>query len=430
MTGSDMRRLVWLSLAAVLIAATPDARRIAVAAEDQHAYFNALVARADHWKSYSFRDASQLNYPKLGGFAHSNSSVLRVTYSPATDTDPNAQDAAKVTIPAFEDRGQTGGTSSYLSQGYGPDDTVLRLTYVSTGMTQGVPLLIDNEIVVLTTARDLANSTVTVKRGQFGTTAAPHPSGALVKVGTNSLANQVRIPLGTSDGHTYLFTWDVYFTDSYLNSGLTNFKAFQLASKAGEQWIEPNTRFDGGANRSSGFKIGQHVAAAELRGYGGIGGEALWSSTDRTAAASVRKWGPSITVQQPLSGQLAHFIIHPNRWTRWWVRVEQRAYDYDFVDVWIADEEQSAVQLYSRAPGSLGLNNSMTHFWIEFNTSTVEFTRGDFRDFVAYVRNFAALVDPPTDVSSLLLRPHPSEPLPPPTGRPTPPRNPRTLPGE
>ena len=66
-----------------------------------HAYFDALVARADHWKSYSLRSAAQLARPIDGGYADSNSNPLMVTFAPNEDDDPHAQDAAKVVIPPF-----------------------------------------------------------------------------------------------------------------------------------------------------------------------------------------------------------------------------------------------------------------------------------------------------------------------------------------
>jgi hypothetical protein len=62
---------------------------------DPHAYFNALVGRADHWKSYSLRDQAQLDLYKAA-----RSLPPAVTYDYANDPDPRKQDAAKVVIPA------------------------------------------------------------------------------------------------------------------------------------------------------------------------------------------------------------------------------------------------------------------------------------------------------------------------------------------
>ena len=65
-----------------------------------HAYFEELAARDDCMAAYSLRDPAQLAIPRDGGYAHSNSRPLYVTYDPAGDPDPRRQDAAKVVIPA------------------------------------------------------------------------------------------------------------------------------------------------------------------------------------------------------------------------------------------------------------------------------------------------------------------------------------------
>lgn len=62
---------------------------------DPHAYFKALVARPDHWVSYSLRDQAQLTK-----YRHSDKTAMYVTYDPANDSYPMRQDAAKIVIPA------------------------------------------------------------------------------------------------------------------------------------------------------------------------------------------------------------------------------------------------------------------------------------------------------------------------------------------
>lgn len=68
------------------------------AAAGPHDYYLMLAARADCLRAYSLRDPAQLDYPKNGGFAHSNTRPLVVTYDPANDPDPRRQDAAKVVV--------------------------------------------------------------------------------------------------------------------------------------------------------------------------------------------------------------------------------------------------------------------------------------------------------------------------------------------
>lgn len=78
-----------------------DETEMAVAAPVQtanHGYYLTLASRSDCLQAYSLRDAAQLQTPNNGGFAHSNSRPLVVTYDPANDPDPRRQDAAKIVI--------------------------------------------------------------------------------------------------------------------------------------------------------------------------------------------------------------------------------------------------------------------------------------------------------------------------------------------
>ncbi len=101
-----MKRVICLAAVVAAAAFVPSMTRIAsqlvFAQGDQHAYFNALVARGEHWRSYSLRDAAQLNYRNQGGLIDSNATEgLWVTYNPGADSDRHRQDAAKIVIPAF-----------------------------------------------------------------------------------------------------------------------------------------------------------------------------------------------------------------------------------------------------------------------------------------------------------------------------------------
>ena len=57
-----------------------------------YAYFNTLVARADHWRSYSLRDQAHLTY-----YSAPNQDI---NYVWPNDPDPRKQDAAKLVIPS------------------------------------------------------------------------------------------------------------------------------------------------------------------------------------------------------------------------------------------------------------------------------------------------------------------------------------------
>jgi hypothetical protein len=423
-----------------------------IAGDDPHAYFNALVERPDHWKSYSLRPQAgaptssphytkQLDYPKNGGYRHGNSGEPGVTYSPATDTHPLRQDAAKVVIPASMLRPET--LASEMAASTTGAREVIRLSTASGSAHQnGTDLKIGNEWVTIVRGKfppynelgQIVDNQILVERGQFGTQATAHSIGTPIRMSTNSLdgTQQIRLPLQlTTDGNTYLITWDTYWTDSYVGTLLTNHKWMQItASSAGgsydSRWLELQSRFDGGAGSgASCFDRNRHVAALEVRGYLALGGGADWSSTNGYT------YGPNVGSKEPLGPMVGEFCIHPNRWTRVWVRITQRANDYDLVDLWVADEEQGPVQilrgLQASVPQSGSPANSLHKLWLEYNTSTTKLSRYDERDLVSYVRNVVVLINPPSDVTPLLLRPSNDGTLPPLPVGPFPPRNVRIL---
>jgi hypothetical protein len=381
------------------------------AATGGNAYFDALVARPDFWKGLSLRPIpgradmsdpyyeNQLLQPQFGGFAAAISRQLSITYAPDDDVDPHRQDAAKVVIPVFNK--QDLPTIS-LAAGCSSAETVLTLSRQFSGseLFARRAILVDSEAMIVT-GTNLAAHTITVSRGQAGTRPQPHSAGAAVIINSNSVSNQLRFPIGTEDAHTYLFTWDVFWTDSYVHSGLTNHKAFQLAS-GGSIWLEAQTNYSGGQQtlQPPDFIRDQDVAAIQFRSYNIVGGGASWASTDGNHL------GPGVLDNEPVRPNVGTFTVRPNRWVRYWLQFQQRANDYDLVDVWMADEVTGPVQIYRQIPVSLPVSrNSISDWWIEFNTSTDTFVRGDLRDLVAYVRNFAVLRDSAAPPTSLMQRP-------------------------
>jgi hypothetical protein len=374
-----------------------------------HDYFNALVARPDHWKSYSMRNPTQLDRPVNGGYATSNNpdNLLWVTYNPAADFDPHRQDAAKVVIPSFL-------PVTTIVNAIGPTDTVIQLLTYSTSWNVapksediGRAAKIGSEIMIVVSG-DRDTGKITVMRGKYGTVAASHVAGTVIQRNINSLPHQVRFPINpTSDGNTYFFTWDGYWTDSYLKTGLTNHKTFQFSSGGDGIWLEPNTLFSGAG--TPGFNPETDVSAIQMRSYNTPDGPADWSLTNGD-------WMGPGTTNQPIGPKQNSFILKPNTWTRFWVRIEQRANDYDYMDFWVADENRHPIQIYNRIPISVRQTgnpvNSMVGFWLEYNTSTDYHLRLDGRNLVSYIRNFAALVNPPSDLSSLLQKPGSFSPLP------------------
>jgi hypothetical protein len=293
-----------LTVALYLVAAD---RPASLAEADPHAYFKALTARGDHYKSFSFRPQpgepiTSPNYERQllgtgsGGYAAGSGGW--VTYSPGTDSDPNRQDAAKVTISAFSPVISTVATAVDAAT------TMIPLTLADSRFENRRAIKIDSEVMVINGAR--VGNTVPVSRGQHGTAAAPHGVGAEARLSSNSLASQVRLPLNTMDGSTYLFTWDAFWTSSYNGTAMGNHKAFQIASlETGDQWFEVQARYAGPPSTAPNpaWNRATDVAAITGRGYS--------------------QYGPTVTDGEPLLPMTsAPFIIKPNRWTRFWVIVE------------------------------------------------------------------------------------------------------------
>lgn len=349
-------------------------------------YFTNLCAQSNVQVCYSLRDPKQLDYPVNGGFAEQNSTFvgLWVTYDPANDTDPQKQDAAKMRIPAFVQP----YAQCVLSAAVGATDTTLPLTLVNGTLNGGRQIRIDNEVMTIA-SYDTTTNTIAVSRGQFGTTPASHAASAPVQVSNDGLLNTVRLPLGTtSDGHSYLFIWDVYYTNSFLNTGLLNHKSWQISAGSDKRdFLELQTTYQGGMSRSwfpLGWDPNVDIAGAFLRAYGTL--------------------GPGITRNDPVQPWVTSYALKPGMWTRYFLRIDQVANAPENITFWIADEQTDPTMVYSPTTTQVGLlDPSMSKFWIEWNTSNYTWSRGDLRDLVAYIRDFALLVD--QDPTALLVRP-------------------------
>jgi hypothetical protein len=348
-----------------------------------HEYFDALVARPDTFKAISWRGPNDLKHKSEGGYADVAplTTEYYVTYDPV-------QDAARVAIPAFLEW----FNSKQLAVAAALDASQATATLVSDSadlITRS--LKIDNEIVTVTAKVGLV---LTITRAQFGTTAEPHAAGALLKVSSNSLQNQIRYSgtvgspsLGTKDGHTYLFIWDVKFDESYLGSGLTNHKWFTLTHAGDSKWFELQSAYGNNFGATC-YTPGVTVSSIAARTYNPIGGVADWALTNGNVA------GPGVTKDQPIlfPGALPHaFCTRANTWIRLVVRVEQRANDYDYVSVWLIDETQPPMNMYLDVPLSLHTKGTLPRqidkWWAEFGTSTIKHVRGDERDLVAWFRD-------------------------------------------
>lgn len=369
--------LCLLVLFFVAAARGPAAVQVVAAAGDPHAYFNGLVARADHWKSYSLRDSKQLDYPKNGGYAECNSCPLYVTYDPAHDPDPRRQDAAKIRIPDFI-------PSAQLAQPVAPGDTTIVLAW-TPALTFGRAIKVDGEVMMYVGQSAIVNNIVPVARAQHGTTATSHAAGARIHLSTNSLPNQVRVPMGTRAGHTYLVTWDAWWGAefSFDRTNVPTHKTFQFASRG--IWWEMQTRYALGRG-------GAGIGEVSTRTYSGVR-------------------GPEVTSADPMP-QVGTFMIQPERWTRYWALIDQTASDYDRVSLWVADEQVDPVKIIDRMPLK-AVNGIIDEFFLEYNTSTPNLKAGR-GPLTAYVRNIVMLQDV-GNATSLMVRPLAGTALPAPT---------------
>jgi hypothetical protein len=380
---------VWmLGVAIGGVAVCVSGTRMQAASDDPNAYFNALVARADHFKSNSLRTQAAIDAVSAG------KPNTWVTYD-------SQMDAARTVIPAFREIGLRVGAPMTADAD--------RITFAApltseqrNLMVNNRGLLLDNEIVTVTVPGKVSGaqfpdpSSVLVLRSQYGTGAVQHSAGAPVTISQNNLLNQVRVPLAAEHGHVYFFTWDVLYGTSYLGNDLdpttVGRKEFQLAYGTGNGHIWLETRISG-------------------RGHDGFGNMTPFDRTKYVALVDGRTYfstiglpGSNVTNMDSLQPQAARFMVRANVWTRFYWLLDERASDFDRASLWVADENTAPVKIFNgltlKVPGDPPLLNS---WWIEQNTSRDQY-RGVRRDLVSYVRNFASLIDP-ADIASLLVQP-------------------------
>jgi hypothetical protein len=379
---------LYIALASALLVVTthPFAGYLA-GDENPNAYFNAMTARSDHWKSTSLRtqpliDSVSLIKPNQW-----------VTYDASFD-------AAKAVIPAFMDIGLRLGPALAPSA----DRIVLDkpLTQANKNLliaNRGIR--VGNEIMTVHIPGNVWGTqfpddlTLLVQRAQFGTSAGSHAGGAMASISQNNLLSYLRVPLGTEDGNTYLFTWDVRYGKSYLGTDLVprtiGRKEFHLTrGPKGSVWLETRVRPEGqdGLGKMSLDRTKVH-ALIDARHY----------DNDIVTAP-----GSNVTSIDSLKPQVGRFVVKTEKWTRFWWFVDQRANDYDYFTLWVADEDTEPVKIFDGLTlRTQGDPNTIFSWWFQLNTSA-DIYRGATRDLVSHVRNFVALRNP-AGVQSLLLRP-------------------------
>jgi hypothetical protein len=413
---------------------------VSAVATGQHAFFEAARLRSDWVRGYSLRPPGtghplstdpyydkQLNGNNDGGFhlmgCDPALSDLKFTYNYGADTDPHKQDAAKSAIPSFNRPGNCTGHT--LTQALSASTTnatdIISLTDTTAtyGPVNQRQIRIDDEVMKFRPCTAAEGGVRTdsyshwiesqdklcVLRGQYGTTAAAHSVGTVARLSGNAFVNFLKLPLNTEDGYTYLITWDAYFTDSYLAFKFDQGqKTFQFTKGTGTEnkLFEPKVRFDcrNGANVAVAGCGTSHVGAVAARAYNSINaaGITAWSETNGNTL------GPNaLTTITDMAPQPGNFIIRPNVWTRWWVKVKQQANDFDLFSMWVADENNDPVLIFDSIPFSVSgtldpTKQRMIEFEIALGNSNSQFLRGwkdnipgQFFDFVNYFRNWFVL---------------------------------------
>lgn len=277
-----------------------------------HAYFEGLLARSDYWKAYSLRPQSgvtsssspywqsQLTEEDAGGGF--GAQTLGFGFEPYPWAYDPTHDAAKLTMPPFVDI-----SNMTLSSGIGTSDTVLTFSNVSGSFSVGRSIKIDNEIMLIGARVGGVGGTLTVTRGHGGTTAATHSAGALTKLLTNTSPAKLIIPLATNNEvNRFFFVWDAKYTASFVGCGLTNHKAYQIASGGSAIWFEPNNAYAPDPEQEGDYVEGVDVAAVQVRSYASV-----------IAAPT--------TDDEPLEPQAGTFNVKPNKWTRYFALLKVRS---------------------------------------------------------------------------------------------------------
>jgi hypothetical protein len=382
-----------------------------------------------------------------GGVLSKGCPGLSVFYDFDGDTHPQKQDAAKLLIETYTDPSMC-DPGYLLTNTIDADDITLFTSPVNSG-TFGPPgqrsIRIDNEAMMIRSCTAAEGGTaqghgfiaatgmVCVTRGAYGTTPAAHTAGAQIKKSNNAMNPYLHISLGKvvgascvtcpTDGHTYLISWDEFYTDSYLIVKTYNAasKTYQLqnggGTSNGKLW-ETRLRFDGAQSNASlpavGWNPATDVAAIDVRPYNSTyGGIDTWSLTNGNTMGNNGIIGCGGSC---LNNQVGQFIVKPNTWVRFWIKIVQQANDFDLISLYVADENNDAVTIFSNIKMSVSASlqsahQTMRYFDFEKQDSLEANGRGQLDyDLVSYARNWFMLewthaAAPDLAAAGLLARP-------------------------
>jgi hypothetical protein len=320
---------------------------IAAGSEGPHDYFNlTLLTHPNCWKAWSFRPLTGQTTPVTNcgqsrwekqlmlnneGAVKSSRPDPRITYCPTgteysltclvADTDPQRQDAARLRIPLWQDPGSTAVT---LASDINSSVTTIPLNgTVLVNGGGGAALKIDDEIMLFP-AGGTQNTTANpvVERGSFfpGSNTS-HTAGTRVYKSSNINPTHAHIALNiqsvTTETVTYIYTWDTYYTDSWIvnKHGLLVHKTFKFltAADGAKDWFRADGAYAPEATDNVSLTFDRTRDAGFVRGrrFGTPHPPAIWNDDAHHPA-------------QPIASGSSP-IIKPNVWGRWWFQLDTKA---------------------------------------------------------------------------------------------------------
>jgi hypothetical protein len=328
----------------------------AAGAEGPHDYFDSLRALGSCNKAFSFRpltgqttpitDCSSPRYEKQliadtqGGYREGETTTPSVTYCPTgaeyapscnygADTDLQKQDAAKLQLKLW-----TADAGLLLASDV--DDTQTNIPFnIPANIIDGAGIKIDNEIMLYPQlpGGSFSSSNPQVERGKFfpGSNTS-HTAGTTIYKNTNinTIKNHLYLPINTNgtEDATYVFTWDTYYTDSFISNkhGLQVHKTFKwIATSNTDDWFRadgayrpdsPDTDFLGSTfdrTRDVGFVRGRKLPDPTHQVLAGDG------SLDPRSGIYLE----AHKAMNPIANGSSP-IIKPNVWGRWWVQIDTK----------------------------------------------------------------------------------------------------------
>jgi hypothetical protein len=413
--------------------------QITAAGTGPDAFYTTLSARGDVYKNYNLRNQATIDtYSAMPATVLTNPWVTYCSPQPSCDSDPHRQNAAKVVVPFWGLSNSTLASSMTADLDYwgcastqvaGVACIMINLVGTPSNYSPGRWLRIGSEVLevfdpdgtgplnVRATVDGTPINGWHVRRAVNGTSAATHASGSAFDLNSNRLLYQVKLPLGPTDGNTgsadgftYYYTWDWMKTDSYLGQSQSGEKTWQFycyidTKGEGKICFEPQIVTAGSQSTAAvcsafgtpttAMSSATDVGFFQARHYHQANTNATWSLTpgNQLGPNTIR----SGSIICPMEQQ---YVLKPNVRYRFFFRIQQRANNFDLVDIWIASETQDAVKVVENWEISFDLNPNpsgqigIRQWFIEIDSSDnapAPNRIGDYHDYVNYAWWFVAL---------------------------------------